>query len=156
MSGLFLGQPAAFAAGAARVLLLGGRHPHDPYHAGLTAQVRHQRAQHLLAIDPVGLHPPRSLIHRNARRVKHIVRDPIRQQKPVEPKPVVACLVATPHRRHPSQRPCRPLAHRSTSASKPARSPPPSLWWDTLSLSGQCSVTSQLLWLSSTATKIVP
>ena len=110
VSGLLLDQPVALATGAARVLLLRARHPHDPHHPWLTAAIRHQGPQHLLAIDPVGLRPPGPLIHHNARRIEHMVRDPCRQQETMQPKPVVASLVAAHHRRHRSQRPRRPLA----------------------------------------------
>jgi hypothetical protein len=61
-------------------------------------------------VDPVGLHPTGPLIHRNARRVKHVVRDSGRHQKPVQPEPVVARLVTAHHRRNASQRPSRPVA----------------------------------------------
>jgi hypothetical protein len=66
VSGLFLGQPVALAAVAARVLLLRRRHTDDPNHTRLAAQVGHQRSQHLLAVDPIGLYPPGPLIHRDA------------------------------------------------------------------------------------------
>ena len=104
----------------------GARHPHDPHHPRLAAQIRHQRAQHLLAIDPVGLHPPRPLIHRNARRVKHVVRDPGRQQKPMQPEPVVAGLVAAHHRRNalPAPAPPAPGSGRSTPTARHDRRPP--------------------------------
>ena len=104
----------------------GARHPHDPHHPRLAAQIRHQRAQHLLAVDPVGLRPPRPLIHRNARRVEHVVRDPGRHQQPMQPKPVVARLVAAHHRRHRSQLPAPPgrASDRSAPASRHDRRPP--------------------------------
>jgi len=111
VSGLFLGQPIAFARVTARILLLGRWHTDDPNHTRLPAQVSHQRSQHLLAVDPIGLHPPSPLIHRNARRVEHVVRDPRRLQKPMQPKPVITSLVATHHRGRHSQRPCRPIAY---------------------------------------------
>src|SRR3984893_8646440 len=111
VSGLFLGQPTAFARVTARILLLRRWHTDDPNHARLSAQIGHQRSQHLLAVDPVGLHRPGPLIHRDARRIEHVVRDPRRYQKPMQPKPVITSLVATHHRGHRSQSLYRPIAH---------------------------------------------
>jgi hypothetical protein len=113
VSGLLLDQPIAFAGGAPDVLLLHARPPHDPHHPRLAAAIGHQGPQQLFAINPVGLRPPGALLDRNARRVEHMARDPRRRQKPVQPKPVVASLVAAHHRRDRSRA-------RSTSASRPA------------------------------------
>jgi hypothetical protein len=73
--------------------------------------MRHQCPQQLLAIDPVGLRAPGSLIDRNTRGIEHMVGNPGRSQKAMQPEPVVARFVATHHRRRRAQHPPRPLAH---------------------------------------------
>ena len=73
--------------------------------------MRHQRAQQELAIDAVGLRPPRALLNRNAGRIEHMVDDPRRRQQPVQPEPVVARLVTAHYRRRRPQPPRRTFAH---------------------------------------------
>src|SRR5262249_18840849 len=63
------------------------------------------------AVDPVGLRSPAALLHRYAPGIEHVVLDPIRLQKPMQPIPVVARLVAALHARQRPQLAARPLAH---------------------------------------------
>jgi hypothetical protein len=73
--------------------------------------MRHQAPQQLLAVDPVSLRPPRTLLHRNARRVEHIIGNPRRRQQAVQPKAVVTRLIAAHDRALVAEFPRRPISH---------------------------------------------
>src|SRR3546814_12929965 len=60
MGRALLDQPLALARRPAGILLLRAGHPHHAHHPRLAAPVGPQGAYHLLAIDTIGLGPPRS------------------------------------------------------------------------------------------------
>jgi hypothetical protein len=63
----------------------------------------HQGAQQKLAVDPVRLRPPPTLLDCNARRIEDVVRNPTCLQQPVQPKAIIAGLVATRYLRDCSE-----------------------------------------------------
>jgi hypothetical protein len=109
----------------------------------------------LLAIDPVRLRSPSPLLHRNARGIEHMVGNPRRSQQAMQPKSVIARFVATHYRRRRAQRQRRPLAHPLDQRQQTNMVAAIKLV-HIRSRSGLHIVTSQVLWLSSSATNIVP
>ena len=158
MSGLFLDQPIALATWR-------GAHPpaqalgtrDDPHHPRLTAadtpsgsaaSARHRSGRS----SPAGpADPPQC----SQDRITWFVI-PAASSKPMQPKPIVASLVAARHRRYCSQCPRRPLADaldQRQQVQHDRRSPPYGATSDPCP--GCDIVTNQLFRLSSIATKIV-
>src|SRR3546814_1869856 len=68
-----LDQPLALARRPAGILLLRAGHPHHAHHPRLAAPVGQQGAYHLLAIDTIGLGPPRAPVDGQTGRIDHQV-----------------------------------------------------------------------------------
>jgi hypothetical protein len=100
MARLFRDQPIPFAAGSPGILLLHAWDAHDPNHPRFAAQMGHQGPQQELAVNPVRLRRPRSLLDRNAGRIKDKIGDLACFQQPMQPKAVIAGFVATHDPRH--------------------------------------------------------
>jgi hypothetical protein len=54
-----------------RILFGNARHPHHAPHFRLAAQIRHQRAQQTLGVNPIRLYPSRPPVHLQARRINN-------------------------------------------------------------------------------------
>src|SRR6516165_4044655 len=69
-----------------------------------------QRANQPIGIDPIRLRPPRSAVHLQARRVQYMVVNAVGLQHPMQPEPVVTCLVARHYFDRPAELPAYPDA----------------------------------------------
>ena len=139
-----LHQAVALPADSPSILLLLRRNMDDPHPLRLAPKVRHQCAQQDFAVNPVRLRPPVPLLNRYARRIKDVVLHPRRQEQPVQPKAVVARLVAASPPSDESQPAAtsRPQI-RSINARRPTWSPPATVCREILSRSGLCLFAGQ-------------
>src|SRR6516165_10333314 len=63
----------------------------------LAPMIADQHAEQLADVEPIALGPPLAPADLNGRGVHHMIGDPVRQQKPMEPKPFAPGFVATDH-----------------------------------------------------------
>ena len=106
-------QTFSFAVKALAILVLEARNPDDGADLSLAAIVGHEHANKPLRINAVGLHAPSPAAYLDARRVQHMIADPMRLQEPMEPKTVIAGLIARQDRCRPAKPPFNLLPHLS-------------------------------------------
>jgi hypothetical protein len=86
-----------------RILFGNTRHSHHTPHLRLTAQIRQQRAQQPFSVDPICLDSSRPPIHLQARWINDVIAYAVRRELPVQPKTIIACLVARDHFDRPTR-----------------------------------------------------
>ena len=81
-----------------RIFVRDARHAHDSPHAPIPEEIPRQQIQEPGEIQPIRLRAARAAIHVDARGIDHVIRDGVRDQIPVQPKPVAARFVTTDDR----------------------------------------------------------
>src|SRR5262249_28503884 len=146
-----LGQASELAVGAASVLLLDTRHPHESARLTVPAAPGLQGAQQTLGVHAIRLHAPRPPVNLEACRIHDPAPKPRLRQSTLQPEPVVAGLKhALNPNRPPAPRHCR-MSGRSISPIRPAASPPATRCLEILSVLGSWIAISHLALLSSMA-----
>jgi hypothetical protein len=64
-------------------------------HVMLTLLVPHQHTQQLAHVQPITLGATTAAVHLNGGGIHHLVGDPMRLQKSVQPEPFATCSIAT-------------------------------------------------------------
>src|SRR6516164_1524321 len=90
----FRDQAVSLAVRPARILFGKTGRPHHAPHFRLAAQIRHQRAQKPLRVDPVRFHAPRPAIHLEACWIDDVIAYAMRLEESVQPESVIASLIA--------------------------------------------------------------
>jgi hypothetical protein len=116
VSRLLTNQTLPLARITTDIFLLAAGHPHDAHHPRLAAAIRSQSPQQHLPVNAVALRSAATLFHRNAGRIKHVVRNPSRDQQPMQPEAIKPRFTTASFR--PSLRSARSRI-RFNSSSKP-------------------------------------
>ena len=95
-----LDQPFALTMPAFVVFFGRTRHARHAAHPWLAAAMREKHTHQLLDIDPIGLDPALAAIDLDARRIQHLVLDPLLPKPTMQPEAVIAGFV-TRHDPHP-------------------------------------------------------
>jgi len=99
------------------ISLLGGAGRHRPrWTVGhlppyASAQMTDQRTNHTLGIDPIRLRPPCPPTHLQAGRIENVVVNAVSFEHAMQPKPIIACLVARYYLDWSAQLPAHPHAN---------------------------------------------
>src|SRR5205085_1362009 len=100
-----LDQPLALAMPALGILRRDAWRPCHAAHPRLAPAMGEKHPHQLLQIDPIGLGPSLAAVYLDARRVEHMVDHALLLKPAVQPKPVIAGLVAGNHA-NPPRTPC--------------------------------------------------
>ena len=68
------------------VLLIRCRHAHHAAYLPVATQPSREHAQHALGVEPVRFGPPGTAVDQDTRRLKHVGRDAVRRQQPMQPE----------------------------------------------------------------------
>ena len=74
-------------------------HMHHPPHLTFAIRIAHQHAQQLAHVQPIALGPTLAAIDCNGGGIHHVVGDPLRLQKAMQPEAFTTRFIATHHRR---------------------------------------------------------
>src|SRR5713101_2854259 len=74
-------------------------HMYDTPDLPLSGHVAQQHGQQCMHVQAISLHPAVTPLHRNARRIHHMVLHAWGAEKTVQPEPIAACFVTTDHGR---------------------------------------------------------